>query len=101
MRDTPEVEHAFRELADIDITPLLDFQEFIAENGAQSSATGPDIQALMSKSAMHASLGRQRKRSANSADTALIPEGLGQDEHLRLAQLLDHPFTQDPRWSWT
>ena len=28
---------------------------------------------------------------------ALIPEGLGQEEHLRLAKLLSHPFAQDPQ----
>ena len=62
-KDTIAVETAFRNLADIEITELLDFQEFMIENGAPPSATGPDIQALMSKPAMHASLGRQRKRT--------------------------------------
>ena len=91
------VQSVMQAMAYIDHHELTDFQAYLAATGAPASATGPDIQALWSKSPMHAAAGKQHRASGTvAAQTNLVESGLGPHGHVTAAMHVTHPFAADP-----
>ena len=92
-----KVDRAMAAIKKIDVRPLTAFEAYLRSVGAPSSATGPDIQALWSKSPMHAAAQRQHRPSvAAAAMPSLVEGGNGPEAHLAGACCVEHPFARDP-----
>ncbi|CAK0906141.1 unnamed protein product [Prorocentrum cordatum] len=94
---SPSVHRAMRDVSGLDLACLSNFDAFLREAGAPPTMKGPDIQALWSKSPMHAAAARQHRPSASDrALPGLVEHGVDPDEHVRMALLLSHPFAAPP-----
>ena len=81
-----------------DVSPLTNFESCLDSIAAPSSAAGPDLQALWSKSPMHAAVAKQYHPSASSASMPnLVAQWIGPEAHQRAAFQFEHPFNEDPR----
>ena len=90
------VDDALQALQGIDITLFDNFREYLNETMAPPTATGPDLQALWTKSPAHAAAARQHRPSAAGVEVHLIDPGVGPEEHMQQARRIQHPFANDP-----
>ena len=90
---TAEVEKMAAELRKLPLGDICNFEDYLSRTGAPKTATGPDIQALWSKSPMHAAVAKQHRPSvAQGSQDRMIHRGVGPDEHVMQARVLEHPF---------
>ena len=80
----------------IDLAPLDDFLDYLQQTGAPATATGLDVQALWSKSPMHAAAAKQHRLSTAQIDDGLVQPGGGPAAHASEARRVEHPFARDP-----
>ena len=91
------LEMAASQMDRLPLGDLTNFSSYLAQTGAPGTATGPDIQALWSKSPMHAAVGKQHRPSTSYvAQDRLVARGVGPERHVAAAQQLPHPFAADP-----
>ena len=84
-------------LSDVDISCFADFLAYAETLGAPLDALGPDAAAMLGKTPMQASLGRQHRATTHRhLEPNMVPWGLGPQEHEARALALEHPFVGQP-----
>ena len=92
------VSHSRNTIASLSFDCFQDFPAYAEATGASLITLVPDVQALWSKSPMHAAIGHQHRGDTPAQrQPNLSGRGLDPEAHVAAARQLKHPFAEAPQ----